>query len=961
MDYDLTRAILPERIKVYKGQCSSSGKASSKAASLRSLDKILDEREAQLRQMLSTSIPDDLFGSRAASSHATAAITSQKVPSQQHSSNSSSSSSSSSSSYGASVETCKNCDGSGRGGSVGLAAPLAVPVVKRDPATEELIALNYCGGGAGAGAGAGGESGGALREEKGSNRWPWSSSSSSADVASSGLGTSPLKELDSEFGVSTAFGWRRQKVGLKITHVEPDGRAAKAGVRVGWIIVAVNGGDTRNDEHEYRRLLADAVAASGKANINNNKKTAAITVAPRGGVDVVAELPSPCSAPPIYFHFSKQWVEGGAWNAELAVIRAAEFAEAATAEAEAAAAKAAKAAKSAKATAQKNATDSAPPAAAPTPTAPPTPPSVLGDVYWDYAPAEDVYRDKRGLEALRAFMNRVNDAVNAFTDEVERGRAAGDATEKELPPFLQHLMTEATLFKEGKLVLVNGKRVEVGDDGTIVVAGRRLQVSPLADFKIAPDGAVEKPSDRGVQQQEQQQYQQQAGGRRKRGAASSSSSSSSPLSKSSLKADIRRKTAEKAELEAEIQRKTTTAKIERDVQRAAASLGLKTLGKVAVEVNAPGSSSSSSSSSSSLVVEQEEEDQEDLRAPPPMMEGRAHDVAAAAAAAGPSGGPLSRVYGRGRGGRAGAEDVPPGMWFIDVEGDGRRRIVRAVARRTTSTIKSSTGRRKSVEDEDSDEDFEDSYGYDLLRDDGRRLVLPGDAPAELVADRLFWRRMAERYTAVHAAAARLRCMYRRVNPVKLASGEVDQWLLLFLGREDELLRRVAKRYNLQDDDDGSGGGGSGSGSSGAVEGVPSLESCAASGELDYDEAALEHERVKWSNGDVYEGTWKIMPLSKRKPRGGLANHPPKKEKAPLLPSSSSSSPSSKKKGPLVEFELNPDGSPILQRKMHGAGIFKYASGDYYQGEFRNGMRHGYGGCDFLRVYLFFFVGVRVYI
>ena len=133
MDYDLTRAILPERIKVYKGQCSSSGKASSKAASLRSLDNILDEREAQLRQMLSTSIPDDLFGSRAASSHATAASTSQKVPSQQHSSNSSSS-------YGASVETCKNCDGSGRGGSVGLAAPLAVPVVKRDPATEELIA-----------------------------------------------------------------------------------------------------------------------------------------------------------------------------------------------------------------------------------------------------------------------------------------------------------------------------------------------------------------------------------------------------------------------------------------------------------------------------------------------------------------------------------------------------------------------------------------------------------------------------------------------------------------------------------------------------------------------------------------------------------------------------------------------------------------------------------------------------
>ena len=203
------------------------------------------------------------------------------------------------------------------------------------------------------------------------------------------------------------------------------------------------------------------------------------------------------------------------------------------------------------------------------------------------------------------------------------------------------------------------------------------------------------------------------------------------------------------------------------------------------------------------------------------------------------------------------------MWFIDAEGDGRRRIVRAVARRTTSTIKaarparpSRTGLRRGLR----------GPRYDFLRDDGRRLVLPGDAPAELVADRLFWRRMAERYTAVHAAAARLRCMYRRVNPVKLASGEVDQWLLLFLGREDELLRRVAKRYNLQDDDDGSGGGGSGSGSSGAVEGVPSLESCAASGELDYDEAALEHERVKWSNGDVTRHLEDNAPLQAQAPR-----------------------------------------------------------------------------------------------
>jgi hypothetical protein len=33
---------------------------------------------------------------------------------------------------------------------------------------------------------------------------------------------------------------------------------------------------------------------------------------------------------------------------------------------------------------------------------------------------------------------------------------------------------------------------------------------------------------------------------------------------------------------------------------------------------------------------------------------------------------------------------------------------------------------------------------------------------------------------------------------------------------------------------------------------------------------------------------------------------------------------------------------VLQRKMHGSGVFQYASGDHYRGDFRNGMRHGYG-------------------
>jgi hypothetical protein len=53
----------------------------------------------------------------------------------------------------------------------------------------------------------------------------------------------------------------------------------------------------------------------------------------------------------------------------------------------------------------------------------------------------------------------------------------------------------------------------------------------------------------------------------------------------------------------------------------------------------------------------------------------------------------------------------------------------------------------------------------------------------------------------------------------------------------------------------------------------------------------------------------------------------------------------KKSNGLVDAGSGGGGSSsgvVMQRKMHGSGVFQYASGDHYRGDFRNGMRHGYG-------------------
>mmetsp|Transcript_67728 Transcript_67728/g.153261 ORF Transcript_67728/g.153261 Transcript_67728/m.153261 type:complete len:174 (+) Transcript_67728:398-919(+) len=100
--------------------------------------------------------------------------------------------------------------------------------------------------------------------------------------------------------------------------------------------------------------------------------------------------------------------------------------------------------------------------------------------------------------------------------------------------------------------------------------------------------------------------------------------------------------------------------------------------------------------------------------------------------------------------------------------------------------------------------------------------------------------------------------------------------------------------------------------------------CEATGDFDDDSASLEVDKVAWENGDVYHGTWKVMPLTL--PNGKLPGHVP--------PGGSPPGGSPNGGGGSV--------GSVMQRKMHGAGIFMYSSGDFYQGDFRNGMRHGYG-------------------
>ena len=147
---------------------------------------------------------------------------------------------------------------------------------------------------------------------------------------------------------------------------------------------------------------------------------------------------------------------------------------------------------------------------------------------------------------------------------------------------------------------------------------------------------------------------------------------------------------------------------------------------------------------------------------------------------------------------------------------------------------------------------------------------------------------------------------------------MDGWLLQFLGKEAKLIARVAAKYGLPE------------------EGYTAKE-CASTGDLDDDSKNLVLDSVKWANGDLYNGTWKIMPVFENQlPKGGLGNHPPKKKASAAAAGGVGSG------GAVSGLRLGADGKPVLQRKMHGAGTFKYASGDFYQGDFRNGMRHGYG-------------------
>lgn len=74
-------------------------------------------------------------------------------------------------------------------------------------------------------------------------------------------------------------------------------------------------------------------------------------------------------------------------------------------------------------------------------------------------------------------------------------------------------------------------------------------------------------------------------------------------------------------------------------------------------------------------------------------------------------------------------------------------------------------------------------------------------------------------------------------------------------------------------------------------------------------------QVSWANGDVYHGTWKVMPVTG--PNGKLPPHA-------ATPGKKSGGGGGGSVGVLDSQEVP------MQRKMHGSGVFKYASGDYYQ-------------------------------
>ena len=73
--------------------------------------------------------------------------------------------------------------------------------------------------------------------------------------------------------------------------------------------------------------------------------------------------------------------------------------------------------------------------------------------------------------------------------------------------------------------------------------------------------------------------------------------------------------------------------------------------------------------------------------------------------------------------------------------------------------------------------------------------------------------------------------------------------------------------------------------------------------------------MSWANGDLYHGTWKVMPVTG--PNGRLPPHA-------ATPGKKSGGGGGGSVGILDSEEVP------MQRKMHGSGVFKYASGDYYQ-------------------------------
>ena len=113
---------------------------------------------------------------------------------------------------------------------------------------------------------------------------------------------------------------------------------------------------------------------------------------------------------------------------------------------------------------------------------------------------------------------------------------------------------------------------------------------------------------------------------------------------------------------------------------------------------------------------------------------------------------------------------------------------------------------------------------------------------------VFWGRPTcpQIYDRKRDVAALIRCFYKRHNPQKL---DVAERMLEgeFDGKEESMLQKIAQKYDKA---------------------IPSKESCLQSGHFDDGSDDLFFDTMRWTNGDVYEGSWRLTAKGKKQHGNG---------------------------------------------------------------------------------------------